>query len=249
MAAALRRAGHRRGQLDRRHRFTGQPVAGRHLARPLPADAAARRSAFAPARISARSRRCSPFHRRGGCWKIPRRPSPPLLAHYPDAETVQLHPADVPFFVTLCKTLGKPVNFVPVIDKDVRRWWRSDSLWQAHDARYDADQVCIIPGTACGRRHHPDGRTRRRVAGPLRAGRHRRGAGRRSGAPSRHVAPAGPRRRDRTAGRRARRPRCAVGRPHRDQPGAPNRRSGRLAGARRTRNRAPHTHPPAPGCR
>jgi fatty acid synthase len=71
-----------------------------------------------------------------------------LLDTYPDAETVQLHPADVPFFVTLCKTLGKPVNFVPVIDKDVRRWWRSDSLWQAHDARYDADQVCIIPGTA-----------------------------------------------------------------------------------------------------
>ena len=71
-----------------------------------------------------------------------------LLARYPDAETVKLHPADVPFFVQLCKTLGKPVNFVPVIDKDVRRWWRSDSLWQAHDARYSADQVCIIPGTA-----------------------------------------------------------------------------------------------------
>jgi fatty acid synthase, bacteria type len=71
-----------------------------------------------------------------------------LLQRYPDAETVQLHPADVSFFVTLCKTLGKPVNFVPVIDKDVRRWWRSDSLWQAHDARYEADQVCIIPGTA-----------------------------------------------------------------------------------------------------
>ncbi|BBX72691.1 type I polyketide synthase [Mycobacterium shinjukuense] len=77
----------------------------------------------------------------------PRQAIATLLAHYPDAETVQLHPADVPFFVTLCKTLGKPVNFVPVIDKDVRRWWRSDSLWQAHDARYDADQVCIIPGT------------------------------------------------------------------------------------------------------
>lgn len=71
-----------------------------------------------------------------------------LLDRYPDAETVQLHPADVPFFVTLCKMVGKPVNFVPVIDKDVRRWWRSDSLWQAHDARYDAEQVCIIPGTA-----------------------------------------------------------------------------------------------------
>src|SRR4029079_12014495 len=70
-----------------------------------------------------------------------------LLARYPEAETLKLHPADVPFFITLCKTLGKPVNFVPVIDKDVRRWWRSDSLWQAHDARYTADQVCIIPGT------------------------------------------------------------------------------------------------------
>ncbi len=71
-----------------------------------------------------------------------------LLDRYPDAEKVQLHPADVAFFITLCKTVGKPVNFVPVLDKDVRRWWRSDSLWQAHDARYDADQVCIIPGTA-----------------------------------------------------------------------------------------------------
>ena len=70
-----------------------------------------------------------------------------LQGRYPDAGTIKLHPADVPFFVQLCKTLGKPVNFVPVIDKDVRRWWRSDSLWQAHDARYDADQVCIIPGT------------------------------------------------------------------------------------------------------
>ncbi len=71
-----------------------------------------------------------------------------LLDRYPDAATVLLHPADSPFFVELCKTLGKPVNFVPVIDKDVRRWWRSDSLWQAHDARYTADQVCVIPGTA-----------------------------------------------------------------------------------------------------
>ncbi|BBY62201.1 type I polyketide synthase [Mycolicibacterium helvum] len=70
-----------------------------------------------------------------------------LLSRYPDAASVLLHPADVPFFVQLCKTLGKPVNFVPVIDKDVRRWWRSDSLWQAHDARYTADQVCVIPGT------------------------------------------------------------------------------------------------------
>ena len=41
---------------------------------------------------------------------------------------------------------GKPVNFVPVIDADVRRWWRSDSLWQAHDEAYGAEQVIVIPG-------------------------------------------------------------------------------------------------------
>ncbi|MFF0635961.1 fatty acid synthase subunit beta domain-containing protein [Nocardia sp. NPDC004151] len=70
-----------------------------------------------------------------------------LKAEYPAAADTVLHPADVPFFVSLCKIPGKPVNFVPVVDQDVRRWWRSDSLWQAHDARYTADQVCIIPGT------------------------------------------------------------------------------------------------------
>lgn len=70
-----------------------------------------------------------------------------LIDAYPAAEYAVLHPADVSFFTALCKTPGKPVNFVPVIDADVRRWWRSDSLWQAHDPRYSADQVCVIPGT------------------------------------------------------------------------------------------------------
>ncbi len=65
---------------------------------------------------------------------------------YPEIDSDILHPADVAFFLELCRTPGKPVNFVPVIDKDVRRWWRSDSLWQAHDPRYGADAVCIIPG-------------------------------------------------------------------------------------------------------
>ena len=84
----------------------------------------------------------------GPMLEEPERAIAALLERYPDAATVLLHPADGPFFVELCKTPGKPVNFVPVIDKDVRRWWRSDSLWQAHDARYSADQVCIIPGIA-----------------------------------------------------------------------------------------------------
>ncbi|WP_231498996.1 fatty acid synthase subunit beta domain-containing protein, partial [Gordonia alkanivorans] len=65
---------------------------------------------------------------------------------YREIDTDVLHPADVAFFLEQCRTPGKPVNFVPVIDKDVRRWWRSDSLWQAHDTRYGADAVCVIPG-------------------------------------------------------------------------------------------------------
>lgn len=68
-----------------------------------------------------------------------------LAELYPNAVDV-LHPADVSWFLALARTPGKPVNFVPVIDQDVRRWWRSDSLWQSHDARYGADQVAVIPG-------------------------------------------------------------------------------------------------------
>ena len=146
-----------------------------------------------------------------------------LLARYPDAETVKLHPADVPFFITLCKTLGKPVNFVPVIDKDVRRWWRSDSLWQAHDARYTADQVCIIPGTqsvaGITRVDEPVGELLDRfeqasIDEVLASGAQPVAGG---------LAPPGPRRRHRSARRRARLARRVVGGPHRDQPGAPHR--------------------------
>ncbi len=70
-----------------------------------------------------------------------------LAEAYPALDDL-LHPADVAWFLDHCRTPGKPVNFVPVIDADVRRWWRSDTLWQAHDDRYDADAVCIIPGPA-----------------------------------------------------------------------------------------------------
>lgn len=70
-----------------------------------------------------------------------------VVMAYPQAATTLLHPADIAWFITLLRSKGKPACFVPVIDKDVRLWWRADSLWQAHDSRYDADEVCIIPGT------------------------------------------------------------------------------------------------------
>ena len=71
-----------------------------------------------------------------------------LRAEYPLVDVVVVHPNDVHFFIDVCRRPGKPVPFVPVIDADVRWWWRSDSLWQAHDPRFDADAVCVIPGPA-----------------------------------------------------------------------------------------------------
>ena len=59
-----------------------------------------------------------------------------------------LHPTDAAWFIQLVDGPGKPANFVPVIDSEIRRRWRRDTLWQAHDEHYDADEVCIIPGTA-----------------------------------------------------------------------------------------------------
>ena len=72
-----------------------------------------------------------------------------LWATHPGAGDVTLSGADRRWFIhALCARPGKPVNFVPVIDKDVRRWFKSDSLWQAHDDRLDADAVLVIPGPA-----------------------------------------------------------------------------------------------------
>lgn len=70
-----------------------------------------------------------------------------LREAYPQLDAVTMHPLDVTHFIhQICARPGKPVCFVPVIDADVRRWFKSDSLWQAQHPAYDADQVLIIPG-------------------------------------------------------------------------------------------------------
>ncbi len=69
-----------------------------------------------------------------------------LVERYPLARVERVHPEDALAFFSLCKTPGKPVNFVPRIDADVRRWFKADSLWAAHDDRFEADQVLALPG-------------------------------------------------------------------------------------------------------
>lgn len=77
----------------------------------------------------------------------PERAITDLVAAYPAAEKHTVIASDAAWFIDLLRGKGKPPAFVPVIDSDVRRWWRQDSLWQAHDERYTAEQVGIIPGT------------------------------------------------------------------------------------------------------
>ncbi len=69
-----------------------------------------------------------------------------LCRHYPQAASEPLHPADATYFVQVCSRPGKPVPFVPLLDENVRRWYKSDALWQAQDDRYPADACLIIPG-------------------------------------------------------------------------------------------------------
>ncbi|MSP92865.1 MAG: DUF1729 domain-containing protein, partial [Myxococcales bacterium] len=69
-----------------------------------------------------------------------------FAARWPTAAQQRPHPADLRWFVDLCGRPGKPVSFVPVLDADVRRWYKADSLWQAQDPRHAADAVLVIPG-------------------------------------------------------------------------------------------------------
>ncbi|MBJ7329832.1 MAG: DUF1729 domain-containing protein [Solirubrobacteraceae bacterium] len=69
-----------------------------------------------------------------------------FCARYPAAATTLLHPADAQYVLEVCDRPGKPVPFVPVVDREVRRWYMADALWQAQDDRLDAGAVIVIPG-------------------------------------------------------------------------------------------------------
>ena len=70
-----------------------------------------------------------------------------LEAAVPAAGSVGPDAVDAAWFLhTVCRLPGKPVPFVPAVDADVRRWYKSDSLWQAQHPRYVADEVLVIPG-------------------------------------------------------------------------------------------------------
>lgn len=67
-------------------------------------------------------------------------------ASYPKAKEILLLPEDRAFFLEVCKRPGKPVNFIPVLDEDLVKWIRSDSLWYSHCVGIDPDSCPWIPG-------------------------------------------------------------------------------------------------------
>ncbi len=76
----------------------------------------------------------------------PRETVATLLERFPELSERVLLPQDRAHFLQIFELPGKPMPFVPVLDAELRRRFLSDSLFQAHDARHDADSVLVIPG-------------------------------------------------------------------------------------------------------
>ena len=69
-----------------------------------------------------------------------------LLRAYPHAAQTVVSPRDAAWWISLNYKHVKPMPWVPAIDGDLKVWFGKDTLWQAQDERYTADQVRIIPG-------------------------------------------------------------------------------------------------------
>jgi fatty acid synthase subunit beta len=74
-----------------------------------------------------------------------------LTTSYPESTTQLLSSEDVDYFISLCRKRGrKPVNFVPIIDKELSYWFKKDSLWQSEDIGavqdQDVQRVVILQG-------------------------------------------------------------------------------------------------------
>ncbi|KAG2967933.1 Fatty acid synthase subunit beta, partial [Phytophthora cactorum] len=73
-----------------------------------------------------------------------------FIAKYPQTVSTLLSVPDCDFFLDLCRTGGKPVNFVPVIDTEFKTWFKKDSLWYSEDLdavpERDAQRVFVLQG-------------------------------------------------------------------------------------------------------
>lgn len=73
------------------------------------------------------------------------------LKQYASASKQLLGSEDIDYFIEICRQRGrKPVNFVPVIDKNLSFWFKKDSLWQSEDLDAiqdkDVQRIAILQG-------------------------------------------------------------------------------------------------------
>ncbi|KAL3656947.1 hypothetical protein V7S43_018152 [Phytophthora oleae] len=80
----------------------------------------------------------------------PRGTASVFISKYPQMVSTLLSVLDCDFFLDLCRTGGKPVNFLPVIDIEFKTWFKKDSLWYSEDLdavpERDAQRVLVLQG-------------------------------------------------------------------------------------------------------
>lgn len=74
-----------------------------------------------------------------------------LLKKYTPANDQLVGSEDIDYFIEICRLRGrKPVNFIPVIDKNLSFWFKKDSLWQSEDLEAvqdkDVQRIVILQG-------------------------------------------------------------------------------------------------------
>ncbi|GAB9466788.1 hypothetical protein Gpo141_00004153 [Globisporangium polare] len=73
-----------------------------------------------------------------------------FTAAFPQTSSTLMSIPDCDYLLELCRSNGKPVNFIPIIDGDFRTWFTKDSLWYSEDLdavpERDVQRVCILQG-------------------------------------------------------------------------------------------------------
>lgn len=73
-----------------------------------------------------------------------------MLEAHPSLQHTILCEEDYDYFLDLCQTGGKPVNFIPVIDGELSLWFKKDSLWYSEDLGgvpdLDPQRVVVLQG-------------------------------------------------------------------------------------------------------
>ncbi|KAF0719408.1 hypothetical protein As57867_001060, partial [Aphanomyces stellatus] len=63
---------------------------------------------------------------------------------FPALASTMLSVDDVDYLLYLCKFGGKPVNFIPIVDKELVSWFKADPSWYSEDLE-------AVPNQECGR--------------------------------------------------------------------------------------------------